>query len=67
MKKDKETESTYNIQEIIVSAVKMLIEKFLCLEDFLTVSAAPFIYVHRDLMLLLISKEVIFRMESTVS
>lgn len=56
--------STYSIEKIVVSMVKMLIKKFLCTEAFLTVSTSPFIYIHMNLMLFLISEHVIVGMKS---
>lgn len=54
--KDKEPGSTYNIQKIVVSVVKMLIKKFFSTEAFLTVSTPPFIYIHMNLVQFLISE-----------
>ena len=50
---------TYHIQQIIMSIVKMLIEVFLFIKPFSTVSTFPFIYIYTDLVLFLISVKVI--------
>ncbi len=65
--KDKEPGSTYNIQQIVVSVVKMLIKKFFSTEAFLTVSTSPFIYIHMNLVLFLISEQIIVVMKSTLT
>ena len=50
---------TYHIQQIIMSIAKMLIEVFLFIKPFSTVSTFPFIYIYTDLVLFLISVKVI--------
>lgn len=65
--RDKEPESTYNVQKIVVSVVKMLIKEFFSTEAFFTVSTPPFIYIHMNLVFLLISKHIIVAMKSTFS
>lgn len=65
MSKNGELGFTYNIQKVVVSVVKMLIEILLGTEGFLTVSTFPFINVHVNLVLFLISEHIIFRMKPT--
>lgn len=57
---------TYNIQKIAVSVVKMLIEKFFSTKAFTTVSTLPMIYIKMNLVLFLISEEIIVRMKPTL-
>lgn len=56
---------TYHVQQIVVPIVKMLIEIFLFIETFFAVSTLPFIYIQTNLMLFLISVQVIIRMQPT--
>lgn len=58
--------STYNIKKIVVSVVKMLIKKLFSAEAFLTVSTLPLLHIHMNLVLLLISKDVVVRMKPTL-
>lgn len=58
--------STYDIKKIVVSAVKMLIKKLFSTETFPTISTPPFIYIHMNLVLLLIPKHIIVLMKPTL-
>ena len=55
---------THHIKQIIVSTIKMVIKILLCVEPFLAVPTLPFIYIHMNLVIFLISEHVIIRMKS---
>lgn len=61
-----EEDGTAYIKIVEMSAVHMLIKKLFSTETFLTVSAAPFINIYVNLMLLLISEHVTGRMKSAI-
>ncbi len=58
---------TYHIQQIVVPIVKMLIKVFVFIKPFSTVSALPFIYIYMDLVLFLISVQVVIWVKPTPS
>lgn len=58
--------SHYRVQKIRMSSVEVLVKKLLFIETLPAVTALPLVYIHVDLVLFLISVEVVIRMESTL-
>jgi len=63
----KELKLAYQIQKIVVSVIKMLIEKFLFPKAFFAISTPPFMTIYENFMLFLIAKYIIFRVKSAFS
>lgn len=58
---------TYHIQQIPMPIAKMLIKKLFLVESLFAVSTFPFIYIYMDLVLFLISIQIIVRVQPAVS
>lgn len=58
---------TYHIQQIAMPVVQMLVKKIFLIESFFAVSTFPFVYINMDLVLFLISIQVIVGVQPTVS
>ena len=56
---------TYHVQHITMPVVKMLIKVLFFVETLFAVSTFPFIYISLDLVLFVVSEQVIVRVQPT--